>query len=38
MDITLGFIADIIARGTTDEIANAIEYVWNSDKCNDHFA
>ena len=38
MDMTLGFVADIVGRSTADETARAMEYVWNSDKCNDSFA
>jgi putative intracellular protease/amidase len=37
MDMTLGFVADIVGINTAKEIANAIEYVWNSDKNNDFF-
>ena len=38
MDMSLGFVADIVDKKTADEIAYAIEYVWNSDKSNDSFA
>ena len=38
MDMSLGFIGDIFGANTAEEIANSIEYVWNSDKDNDLFA
>lgn len=38
MDMSLGFVADIVDIKTAEEIAYAIEYVWNSDKRNDSFA
>ncbi len=38
MDMSLGFVADIVDIKTAEEIAYAIEYVWNSDKHNDSFA
>jgi putative intracellular protease/amidase len=38
MDMAFGFIADIAGGRTAEEIANAIEYVWNQDKANDLFA
>ena len=37
MDMALGFVADIVDTETAEEIAYAIEYVWNSDKDNDRF-
>lgn len=38
MDMSLGFITDRSGKEAADEIANAIEYVWNHDKENDLFA
>ncbi len=38
MDMSLGFINDRFGKEIADETANAIEYVWNSDKDNDLFA
>ena len=38
IDMALGFIADIIGLERAIEIAQRIEYVWNSDKNNDLFA
>lgn len=37
MDMSLGFISDIVGTNIAEEIANTIEYVWNSDKDNDDF-
>ncbi len=38
MDMSLGFINDRLEKEIADETANAIEYVWNSDKDSDLFA
>lgn len=38
MDMSLGFIADRFGRDTSEEIADAIEYIWNDDKNSDLFA
>jgi len=38
MDMSLGFINDKLGKEIADETANAIEYVWNSDKDSDLFA
>jgi len=38
IDMTLGFISDIHGEKTAWDIANAMEYVWNSDMYNDPFA
>ena len=38
IDMALGFIADIIGLERAIDIAQSIEYVWNSDKNNDLFA
>lgn len=35
--MALGFVADMVNMETAEEIACAIEYVWNSDKDNDRF-
>jgi putative intracellular protease/amidase len=37
MDMSLGFISDIVGVDTAKEIANVIEYTWNSDKDHDLF-
>lgn len=38
MDMSLGFISDNLGKAYADEIANAMEYVWNWDKDEDFFA
>lgn len=38
MDMALGFLKDRFGKDVADEIANAIEYIWNSEKENDPFA
>lgn len=38
MDMSLGFINDRFGKEFADDTANAIEYIWNSDKDNDLFA
>ncbi len=38
MDMTLGFISDVLGKGVAEEIADRIEYVWNSDPMSDPFA
>ena len=38
IDMALGFVADRIGLEKSIEIAQAIEYVWNSNKNNDLFA
>ncbi|MCD7899671.1 MAG: DJ-1/PfpI family protein [Bacteroides sp.] len=38
MDMTLGFISDILDIETAYKIAEDIEYEWNNDPDNDHFA
>ena len=38
MDMSLGFVNDRFGKAAADEIANAMEYIWNSDKDNDPFA
>lgn len=38
MDMALGFIADTLGKPVADKIAHEIEYIWNNDKDNDHFA
>lgn len=38
IDMTLGFISDIHGEKTSQDIANAIEYIWNTNKDNDPFA
>jgi len=38
MDMTLGFIRDCFDEQTAIEIANHIEYIWNSDCSKDLFA
>lgn len=38
IDMTLGFVADLFGRSLAEEIADHIEYVWNSDKDEDPFA
>lgn len=35
--MSLGFINDNFGKVVADEIANAIEYVWNPDKDDDLF-
>ncbi len=37
MDMTLGFISDLHGQNTAKNIADAIEYFWNSDKSFDPF-
>ena len=38
MDMALGFIAERFGVNKAKEIADSIEYIWNSDKDNDPFA
>lgn len=38
IDMALGFVADRFSLERAIEIAQSIEYVWNSDKNNDLFA
>ncbi|WMJ89399.1 DJ-1/PfpI family protein [Anaerocolumna sp. MB42-C2] len=38
MDMALGFVADQFGLGKAKEIAQRIEYIWNSDRDNDIFA
>lgn len=38
MDMTLGFINDILGREYAEKIVVEMEYVWNSDPDNDKFA
>lgn len=38
MDMALGFVSDMFGRETAVELANNIEYVWNSNKDEDLFA
>lgn len=38
IDMTLGFVSDIISIEVAEKIANGIEYIWNKDKNNDPFA
>lgn len=37
MDMSLGFVSDTLGRTAAEEIADAIEYVWNDDPSNDIF-
>ncbi len=37
IDMTLGFVADLLGHETAQKIADHIEYVWNSDKTKDLF-
>ena len=37
MDMSLGFVCDLAGRDLAEEIANAIEYIWNPDKEEDLF-
>jgi len=37
IDMALGFISDRFGREKTAEIAQSIEYIWNSNKNNDLF-
>lgn len=38
IDMTLGFISDLHGKKTAQEIADRIEYLWNSDPTNDPFS
>ncbi len=38
MDMTLGFISDVLGRKVAEEIAERIEYIWNDDPTCDPFA
>ncbi|AEC02010.1 DJ-1/PfpI family protein [Parasphaerochaeta coccoides] len=38
IDMTLGFIADRFGNKKAEEIAEAIEYIWNTDSTNDQFS
>lgn len=38
IDMTLGFVADRFGDEKAEEIAESIEYVWNPDPADDHFA
>ena len=38
MDMTLGFVSDILGREFAEKIAAEMEYEWNSDPDNDKFA
>lgn len=38
MDMALGFVNDRFGKAAANEIADSIEYVWNSDKEHDLFA
>lgn len=38
MDMTLGFIADLHGQSIAQNVADAIEYIWNSDKNSDPFS
>ncbi|NCA91727.1 DJ-1/PfpI family protein [bacterium] len=38
IDMTLGFIANVLGREKTQELCNRMEYVWNEDSRNDPFA
>ena len=38
MDMTLGFISDLHGGDTAQNLADLIEYIWNSDKNSDPFA
>ncbi len=38
IDMSLGFISDRSGEAAAAKIADAIEYIWNSDKENDIFA
>lgn len=38
MDMTLGFVCDRHGEAVALDVADAIEYIWNSDKDNDPFA
>lgn len=38
MDMALGFVNDRFGKATANEIANSIEYLWNSNKDDDLFA
>lgn len=38
MDMTLGFIKDVVDEATTLKISHRIEYIWNSNSCDDPFA
>ena len=38
MDMTLGFIADVFDRSTAENVADSIEYIWNSDNDFDPFS
>lgn len=37
IDMTLGFVSDILGIGAAEKIAAGIEYIWNRDKENDPF-
>jgi len=38
VDMTLGFISDMLGSDIAEKIAADIEYIWNSDRDNDPFA
>lgn len=38
IDMTLGFVAEIFGADKAQEVADHIEYIWNSDPNNDPFA
>ncbi|MCD7947606.1 MAG: DJ-1/PfpI family protein [Oscillospiraceae bacterium] len=38
MDMTLGFISDLHGKSIAQNVADAIEYIWNSDKNSDPFS
>lgn len=38
MDMALGFISDRFRKDVAEKIANAIEYIWNSNALDDKFA
>ena len=38
MDMTLGFIKDVVDEATALKISHRIEYIWNSNSCDDPFA
>ena len=38
MDMTLGFISDIISYDKAKEVATRIEYIWNENKEDDPFS
>jgi transcriptional regulator GlxA family with amidase domain len=38
IDMTLGFVRDMMGEEVSDQISRGIEYIWNSDKDKDTFA